>query len=51
MSERVRERLRSGLPDDQRQARGRLAGESWEAKAEAFAGWALSEEEPYDRRS
>ena len=36
----VRDRLRDGLPDDQRQARRRLAGESWAAKAECFGSLA-----------
>jgi glycosyltransferase involved in cell wall biosynthesis len=43
-SEKVRERLHTGLPDGQRQARGRLAGEGWDAKARAFAAWAVGEE-------
>ena len=35
----VRERLRTGLPDDQRRARERLASEGWSAKAELFERW------------
>jgi glycosyltransferase involved in cell wall biosynthesis len=49
-SEIVRERLHTGLPDGQRQARARLAGEGWGAKARAFAAWALGEEETHDSR-
>ena len=39
----VRARLREGLPEGQRQARRRLAGESWDGKAETFRGWALGD--------
>jgi hypothetical protein len=35
-------RLQTGLPESQRQGRGRLADESWEAKARAFEQWACS---------
>ena len=35
----VRRRLAEGLSDCQREARGRLAEENWEAKAGAFARW------------
>ena len=37
----VRARLRDGLPEGQRQARGRLAEESWSEKAQTFARLAL----------
>ncbi len=37
----VRDRLRDGLPDDQRQARRRLADESWHEKARTFERLAL----------
>lgn len=37
----VRERLESGLPIDQKQARARLDGESWQEKARTFEQWAL----------
>jgi hypothetical protein len=37
-------RLAGGLPEAQRRARARLAGESWDAKARAFSGWSLGEE-------
>jgi glycosyltransferase involved in cell wall biosynthesis len=40
----VRRRLDEGLPEAQRLARGRLRGESWSAKAEAFRGWVFEEE-------
>jgi glycosyltransferase involved in cell wall biosynthesis len=40
----VRRRLAEGLPEGQRLARGRLAGEGWAAKAEAFRNWLLEEE-------
>lgn len=35
----VRQRLHSGLPFEQRLARGRLSGETWAAKARAFERW------------
>ena len=35
----VRRRLSTGLPKEQRLARRRLAGESWESKAQAFERW------------
>lgn len=35
----VQHRLETGLPDHQRAARARLAGESWDAKARQFARW------------
>jgi glycosyltransferase involved in cell wall biosynthesis len=38
----VRLRAATGLPDDQRQARRRLEGESWAAKASAFERLALA---------
>jgi glycosyltransferase involved in cell wall biosynthesis len=41
-SQTVRKRLETGLPDDQRQARLRLAKESWVDKARAFEQWALA---------
>ncbi|MBY0455970.1 MAG: glycosyltransferase, partial [Gemmataceae bacterium] len=34
-------RLRDGLPESQRQARARLEGEGWAAKAEQFERWML----------
>ncbi|MCI0463331.1 MAG: glycosyltransferase [Gemmataceae bacterium] len=37
-------RLETGLPEEQRQARGRLAAESWDEKARRFESWALSQE-------
>jgi glycosyltransferase involved in cell wall biosynthesis len=37
----VRRRLESGVPEEQRAARGRLAGESWAEKARQFEAWAL----------
>jgi glycosyltransferase involved in cell wall biosynthesis len=37
----VRWRLESGLDDKQRQARARLAEESWSAKAKQFEQWAI----------
>jgi glycosyltransferase involved in cell wall biosynthesis len=40
-SEVVRQRLQTGLPEDQRLARKRLAKESWSEKARLFAEWAL----------
>jgi glycosyltransferase involved in cell wall biosynthesis len=41
----VRERLATGLPGSQRQARMRLAQESWAAKARALERWLLAEDE------
>jgi hypothetical protein len=35
----VLDRLRAGVPEDQRLARVRLEGEGWGAKAEQFARW------------
>ena len=35
----VVERLRTGLPEDQRRARQRLEAESWAAKAAQFERW------------
>ncbi|MBP3959337.1 hypothetical protein J8F10_29175 [Gemmata sp. G18] len=32
-------RLQTGMPENQRRARGRLANEGWSAKAEQFARW------------
>jgi glycosyltransferase involved in cell wall biosynthesis len=49
----VQERLASGLPGTQRQARGRLAEESWAAKAREFERWLIAdnrEREPRDER-
>ena len=40
----VRLRIAGGLPGHQRQARTRLAAESWEAKARAFEQWACIKE-------
>jgi hypothetical protein len=37
----VRERLRSGLPSAQREARSALVSESWSAKADLFEQWVL----------
>jgi glycosyltransferase involved in cell wall biosynthesis len=37
----VRRRIEEGLPPAQREARGRLAGESWSEKARQFEGWVL----------
>jgi glycosyltransferase involved in cell wall biosynthesis len=39
----VRARLRDGLPEAQRAARGRLVEESWAGKARAFSRWALGD--------
>jgi hypothetical protein len=44
----VRERIASGLPAAQRWARGRLAAESWAAKAEQFAAWLMPAESRSD---
>jgi len=41
-SQAVRQRLVTGLPNEQRQARARLAGESWAAKALTFAEWTFA---------
>jgi hypothetical protein len=41
-SHAVRLRAATGLPEDQRSARARLAAESWAAKAQAFERWALT---------
>jgi hypothetical protein len=38
-AEAVLERLRTGLPVDQRQVRQRLEAESWAAKAAQFERW------------
>jgi len=38
----VRLRLAEGLPSDQRQARRRLAGETWADKASRFESWSLT---------
>jgi hypothetical protein len=43
-SRAVRLRVATGLPEDQRSARARLAAESWAAKAQAFERWALAPE-------
>jgi glycosyltransferase involved in cell wall biosynthesis len=40
-SRAVRSRLDGGLPETQRAARARLAGESWAAKARQLEAWAL----------
>ena len=37
-------RLHTGLPAEQRVARGRLANEDWDAKAELFEGWLMQED-------
>src|SRR5206468_2064240 len=39
--EAVRLRLRTGLPPEQRAARGRLASEGWDEKARLFKRWVL----------
>jgi glycosyltransferase involved in cell wall biosynthesis len=44
----VRQRIREGLPEPQKSARTRLAGESWAEKARAFEGWALEPERSVD---
>jgi hypothetical protein len=51
-SRAVRERLVTGLPAPQRQARVRLAEESWAAKARALERWLLADEAaaPRDQR-
>jgi glycosyltransferase involved in cell wall biosynthesis len=46
----VRLRLVTGLPGNQREARARLASESWDEKARCFERW-LDEEEPAAERS
>ncbi|MFL5244369.1 MAG: glycosyltransferase [Gemmataceae bacterium] len=43
-SQAVQERLATGLPDIQAQARERLSGESWTEKARLFEEWILAEE-------
>jgi hypothetical protein len=40
----VRTRLQTGLPPEQQQARGRLAAEGWERKAQQFEEWILGKE-------
>lgn len=40
----VEQRLREGLPQEQRAARTRLAGEGWAEKARAFERWAIAPE-------
>jgi glycosyltransferase involved in cell wall biosynthesis len=49
-SRMVRERLAAGLPEEQRLARGRLANESWAAKALTFERWLLGDDgtSPHD---
>jgi glycosyltransferase involved in cell wall biosynthesis len=37
-------RLHTGLPAEQRAARGRLAHEDWDAKAELFEGWLMQDD-------
>jgi glycosyltransferase involved in cell wall biosynthesis len=49
-SEAVRLRLTTGLPAEQRRARGRLRAESWAAKARLFERAALANESPRPRR-
>jgi glycosyltransferase involved in cell wall biosynthesis len=44
-SELVRARLRTGLPESQKQARVRLQAESWAEKARRFENWAVPREE------
>jgi glycosyltransferase involved in cell wall biosynthesis len=39
----VLRRLQTGLPEEQRAARGRLAGESWAEKARQLEAWALDD--------
>jgi hypothetical protein len=43
-SEKVRQRIVEGLPEHQRQARSRLAQESWGEKARVFERWAFAAE-------
>ena len=38
-------RLHTGLPAEQRTARGRLANEDWDAKAELFEGWLMQDDQ------
>ena len=49
-SEAVRLRLTTGLPAEQRRARGRLRSESWATKARLFERAALASEVPRPRR-
>ncbi|HEV8062479.1 MAG TPA: glycosyltransferase [Gemmataceae bacterium] len=42
-AETVMRRLQTGIPPEQRAARGRLANEDWDAKAEQFEGWLMSD--------
>lgn len=42
----VRQRLAEGIPNEQAQARRRLAGESWAEKAHVFEKWALCLDRP-----
>jgi hypothetical protein len=45
-SQAVRLRVQTGLPRQQKEARARLAAESWAAKARAFERWALAPDAP-----
>jgi len=45
-SQAVQERLVTGVPAPQRQARGRLTEESWAAKARVFERWVIDDESP-----
>jgi glycosyltransferase involved in cell wall biosynthesis len=44
-SRAVQVRIRTGLTEEQRRARGRLAGESWREKARLFERWAIEPEQ------
>jgi glycosyltransferase involved in cell wall biosynthesis len=44
-SQVVQERIATGLPAPQRRARGRLAEESWIAKARAFERWLIDDDD------
>jgi glycosyltransferase involved in cell wall biosynthesis len=50
-SQVVQERLASGLPVSHRRARGRLAEESWAAKARAFERWLIDDDESTSPRA
>jgi hypothetical protein len=50
-SRAVRERLATGLPATQRQARARLADESWTAKARALERWLIADDAATAARS
>jgi glycosyltransferase involved in cell wall biosynthesis len=50
-SRAVSERLTTGPPEPQRQARARLAGESWTAKARTLERWLLADDEAAAHRT